>query len=109
MPGIPKYSAEDTSLVVGNGAGETAAFRIPAGSEITLDVIGLHHNRESCYAQLPMQNLQQVAQQGTGMIHSISNQRGFWVNGTGMPSSCFLGVQELALVTGKLLTFKFKG
>jgi hypothetical protein len=43
------------------------------------------------------------------MIHSISNQRGSWVNGTGMPSSPFLGVQELALVAGKLLTFKFEG
>ena len=109
MPGIPKYSAEDTSLIVGNGAGKTAAFRIPAGSEITLDVVGLHHNRESCYAQLPTQNLQQVTQRGTGIIHSISNQRDFWVNGIGMPSSRFLGVQELALVAGKLLTFKFKG
>ena len=46
-PGIPKYSAEDTSLVVGNGTGETTVFPIPANTKITIDVPGLHYNRKS--------------------------------------------------------------
>jgi len=48
---IPKYSAEDTSLVIGNGAGETTVFPIPAGSRVTIDVPGLHYNRESYLVQ----------------------------------------------------------
>ena len=46
-PLIPKYSAEDTSLVIGNEAGETTVFPIPAGSRIDIDVPGLHYNRKS--------------------------------------------------------------
>ncbi|KAF9653322.1 cytochrome P450 [Thelephora ganbajun] len=43
-PVVPKYSAEDTSLVVGNQAGETTVFPIPAGGKINIDVVGLHYN-----------------------------------------------------------------
>ena len=60
VPGIPKYSAEDTSLVVGNAAGEKSAFPIPAGSRITVDAVGLHYNRKS----------PQAAQQPTGVIYT---------------------------------------
>ena len=45
-PVIPKSSAEDALIVVGNGAGDTTTFQIPAGSEITIDTAGLHYNRE---------------------------------------------------------------
>ena len=45
-PVIPKYSTQDTSLVVGNQAGETTVFHIPAGSRIRIDVPGLHYNRK---------------------------------------------------------------
>ena len=44
---IVKYSAEDTTLVVGNGAGETTILPVPAGTEIAIDVTALHYNRES--------------------------------------------------------------
>ena len=44
---FPKYSAEDTSLVIGNGAGETTVLPIPARSEISIDIVGLHYNRKS--------------------------------------------------------------
>ena len=63
MPGIPKYSAEDTSLVGGNVAGETSAFPIPAGSRVTVDAVGLHYNRKS----------PQAAQQPTGAIYTESH------------------------------------
>ncbi|KAF9643013.1 cytochrome P450 [Thelephora ganbajun] len=43
-PFIPKYSAENTSLVVGNQAGETTVFPVPAGSDLRIDVVGLHYN-----------------------------------------------------------------
>ena len=43
---IPKYSAEDTSLPIGNEAGETTVAAIPAGSWITIDAVGLHYNRK---------------------------------------------------------------
>jgi len=43
-PEVPKYSAEDASLVVGNRAGETTAIPVPAGTRITIDVAGLHYN-----------------------------------------------------------------
>ena len=48
---IPKYSAEDTTLVVGNGAGETTTLAIPAGSRVTVDVVGLHYNRKTHLAR----------------------------------------------------------
>ena len=44
---IPKYSAEDTSLVIGNEAGEKTVLPIPAGSEVDISVVGLHYNRKS--------------------------------------------------------------
>ena len=45
-PVVPKYSAEDTSLVVGNEAGETTVLPVPAGSRIDIDIAGLHYNRK---------------------------------------------------------------
>ena len=50
-PIIPKYSAEDTTLIVGNGAGETIAVPVPAGTRVTVDVAGLHYNRKSHLVQ----------------------------------------------------------
>ncbi|KAF9653356.1 cytochrome P450 [Thelephora ganbajun] len=44
VPAIPKYSSENTSLVIGNQAGETTVFPIPAGGKISVDVVGLHYN-----------------------------------------------------------------
>jgi len=41
-----KYSNEDTSLVIGNGAGGTITVPVPAGSEVTIDIPGLHYNRK---------------------------------------------------------------
>ena len=43
---------EDTSLVIGNQAGETTVLPVPAGTEINIDVTGLHYNRKS---RLPQQ------------------------------------------------------
>ncbi|KAF9059688.1 cytochrome P450 [Rhodocollybia butyracea] len=42
--GIPKYSAEDTRLIISNDAGEKRDFGLPQGTNITLDVAGLHYN-----------------------------------------------------------------
>lgn len=43
--GIPKQSAEDTSIVVGNGSGGSVAIPCPKGTYITIDTPGLHYNR----------------------------------------------------------------
>lgn len=43
--GIPKQSAEDTSIVVGNGSGDSVAIPCPKGTYITIDTPGLHYNR----------------------------------------------------------------
>jgi hypothetical protein len=42
---IPKVSAEDTTLTVGNVNGGKTTFPIPSGTEIDLHVAGLHYNR----------------------------------------------------------------
>jgi hypothetical protein len=42
---IPKVAAEDTTLIVSNAAGGRATFPVPSGTEIELDVGGLHYNR----------------------------------------------------------------
>ena len=52
---IPKYSAEDTSLPIGNEAGETIMAAIPAGSWITIDAVGLHYNRKITSHSEPIQ------------------------------------------------------
>lgn len=43
--GIPKQSAEDTTIVVGNTSGGTTVIPCPKGSNIVLNVPGLHYNR----------------------------------------------------------------
>ena len=43
---IPKLSEEDTTLTVGNAAGEKRTIPVPKGVRITIDSPGLHYNRE---------------------------------------------------------------
>ncbi|KAJ3846377.1 cytochrome P450, partial [Lentinula lateritia] len=42
--GIPKYSAEDTSLTVGNTTGDKLVLPVPQGTAITINTVGLHYN-----------------------------------------------------------------
>ncbi|KAE9391410.1 cytochrome P450 [Gymnopus androsaceus JB14] len=42
--GIPKYSAEDTSLTLTNAAGEKRILPVPKGTSIELNAVGLHYN-----------------------------------------------------------------
>ncbi|KAJ4475587.1 cytochrome P450 [Lentinula aciculospora] len=42
--GIPKYSSEDTSLTVGNAAGEKLVLPVPQGTHIVVNTVGLHYN-----------------------------------------------------------------
>jgi hypothetical protein len=42
---IPKMSAEDTSIVVGNVDGATTAIPCPTGTNIIIHTPGLHYNR----------------------------------------------------------------
>ncbi|KAJ3984113.1 cytochrome P450 [Lentinula detonsa] len=42
--GIPKYSAEDTSLTVGNAAGDKLVLPVPRGTHIVINTVGLHYN-----------------------------------------------------------------
>ncbi|KAF9465029.1 cytochrome P450 [Collybia nuda] len=44
VTGIPKESAEDTSLMATNAQGEKKAVPIPTGTNIVIDVPGLHYN-----------------------------------------------------------------
>lgn len=43
--GVPKVSAEDTTLVTQNSAGETIIVPVPQGAHITLHIAGMHYNR----------------------------------------------------------------
>ena len=45
VPGIPKVAAEDATLVASNIHGEKKAIPILKGTEILLDVAGIHFNR----------------------------------------------------------------
>ena len=42
---IPKVAAEDTTLTVGNSVGGRTTFPVASGTEIGLNVAGLHYNR----------------------------------------------------------------
>ena len=46
---IPKLSEEDTTLTVGNAAGEKLTIPVLKGVRITIDTPGLHYNREGIY------------------------------------------------------------
>ena len=101
---IPKYSAEDTSLAIGNEAGETTVLSIPAGSRVVVNVAGLHYNRESHLVQRAYScDLRRATQHGIGMIHMLSDQRGSWVNGIRTLLSHFLEVQGRASDAGNPL------
>ena len=45
VSGIPKFAAEDTSLVTGNIHGEKTAVPVPKGTDIVIDTPGIHYNR----------------------------------------------------------------
>lgn len=45
VPGIPKKSAEDTTLMTTNNAGERVAIVVPKGSSVNLYTPGMHYNR----------------------------------------------------------------
>jgi len=78
VPYIPKYSAEDTTFVIGNEAGETTVFPIAAGNQVVVDVPGLHYNRKNyhvrwanraVYRELHSTILERPACFQTGKIH----------------------------------------
>ena len=46
---IPKLNEEDTTLTVGNAAGEKLTIPVPKGVRIAIDTPGLHYNRERIY------------------------------------------------------------
>ena len=45
MPGVPKVAAEDTSVVAGNIHGEKKSIPILKGTDIIIDIVGIHYNR----------------------------------------------------------------
>ena len=49
VTGIPKMSAEDTSLVTSNIHGEKCTIPIPKDVDVTICVPGLHYNRQAAY------------------------------------------------------------
>jgi len=44
VTGIPKYSAEDTTLTATNAYGEKKVIPVPAGTNIVINTPGLHYN-----------------------------------------------------------------
>lgn len=42
---IPKVAAEDTTLTVSNAVGGRTTFPVVSGTEIELNIAGLHYNR----------------------------------------------------------------
>ena len=101
---IPKYSAEDTSLAVGNQAGEKTLIAIPAGTKISINVAGLHYNRKSSpFLRACSSGLRNATQRGIGTSHILSDQNGSWVNGIRTPSSRSLGARGGASDAGNQL------
>jgi hypothetical protein len=50
---IPKVATEDTTLTVSSAHGGTKTFSVPSGTEIELNVVGLHYNRTLSVRCLP--------------------------------------------------------
>ena len=46
---IPKLSEEDTTLIVGNAAGEKLTIPVLKGVRISIDAAGLHYNRRRIF------------------------------------------------------------
>jgi hypothetical protein len=42
---VPKFAAQDTTLTVSDANGGTTTFPVPSGTQVELDVPGLHYNR----------------------------------------------------------------
>ena len=45
VTGIPKVTAQDTTLTVSNVNGEKTTFPVPSGTHVELHAPGLHYNR----------------------------------------------------------------
>ena len=45
---IPKYSQEDTFFTTKNGKGENITVTVPKGTYLSINVPGLHYNRQFC-------------------------------------------------------------
>jgi hypothetical protein len=45
VSGIPKVTAQDTTLTVSNVNGGKTTFPVPSGTQVELHVAGLHYNR----------------------------------------------------------------
>lgn len=54
---VPKYAAEDSTLMTRNAAGEKVAVPVPRGSSLSLHVCGLHYNRMYTRSSLALANL----------------------------------------------------
>ena len=45
MPGVPKITAEDTTIVAGNIHGEKISIPVLKGTNIIIDIVATHYNR----------------------------------------------------------------
>ena len=105
---IPKYSAEDTSLAIGNEAGETTMTAVPAGTWITIDAVGLHYNRKIHFTRRAnLCGLHTAIQRGTGTAHILLTQKGLWENGIRTLLSRSLGARGGVSDEGNLLPIQF--
>lgn len=44
---VPKVSARDTTLTIHDARGEKVVIPVQAGTQVAMDIAGLHHNRQS--------------------------------------------------------------
>ena len=97
---IPKVAAEDTTLTVSNAVGGSTTFPVPSGTEIELDVAGLHYNRTLIVRCLSGGQFLIVSQRSTGRILINSCQSGSLVTGRRM--HLFHSVKVCILLTATL-------
>jgi hypothetical protein len=84
---IPKYSQEDTLFTTKNGKGEDINVPVPKGTYLSLNVVGLHYNRQ-LVSPFPYDTLVTdmvgFSQPGTGKTLTSLIHPGSLVTGHGM-------------------------
>lgn len=89
-------SAEDTVLVSSCVSGHKVTIPIPQGTHITVDVVGLHYNREALPGVVSPVRSWLILQRVTGTIHSPLGLSDSSENGLLRPSYHSAVVPELA-------------
>ena len=82
---IPKVATDDTTLTVNNADGGKTTFPVPSGTEIYLQVPGVHYNRMLSNFCIMGTRSDGLLQRGIGRSLTSLCQRGSLATGQGMP------------------------